>query len=405
MIKVLHTADWHIGKSLYRQPLEQEMSLFFNWLSELLIRESIDVLLISGDIFDYSNPTHQDTTRYYDFLTKMASLGIKVIITGGNHDSISMLNAPSELLKTMNIDVFGGVKTDLFDHIIPIFDNEEVVAVVAAIPFLRNKDIKGSANIDALMESIADEESAIADIYFKIVTEITLRYPGVPIIAMGHLYMRGAITSDSERDIHIGTLQGINKPSLPPQVSYYALGHIHKPQLVGNDEMCRYSGSPIFLDFSERYYTKQVLQLKIENKTIKDITSHPIPIFRNVSSHKGDFNSIQLALDTISVSDYGLKEYVDLTIEAEQLDSFETSRIVQFIESNLQTDTYIIARYKVISKTNETHFLENTYVLNELSPMNVFEKFLESKDLDSTQVSALKMCYSEILELIQASET
>lgn len=405
MLRILHTADWHIGKSLYRQPLNQEMIMFFDWLYHLIVNEQIDVLLISGDIFDYSNPAHQDTAMYYDFLTRISYLKTKVIITGGNHDSISMLNAPGALLRSMNIAVFGGLRQELEDHVVPIADaNQSVTAVIAAIPFLRNKDIKSTASIDTIMETMLDEETAIAGIYHQIVDLIEAQFPNIPIIAMGHLFMKGSITSDSERDIHIGTLQGINKSALPPQVSYYALGHIHKPQMVGQDERYRYSGSPIFLDFSERFYTKQVIQIDIDGKDLHKITTHAIPIFRNVSSHRSNFTKVKEALNQISVSQYGLKEYVDIIIEEEALDPIETSKIVTFIEDNMHTDDYVIARYKISSKSNALQNIENTFVLNELNPMSVFEKFLQDKELDTSLVSDLKMCYAEILESIQESE-
>ena len=98
-MKILHTADWHIGKILHKHPLEDELFHFFDWLIQLIQTESIDVLLVSGDVFDLANPAVKDRQMYYQFLSRLLGMEIKVIITGGNHDSVGLLNAPQTILQ------------------------------------------------------------------------------------------------------------------------------------------------------------------------------------------------------------------------------------------------------------------------------------------------------------------
>ena len=112
-MKILHTADWHIGKILHRQSLYDDISYFFDWLVQRITDEKIDLLLVSGDIFDLANPSNMDTKLYYQTLYRLSKTNVKVIITGGNHDSISLLDAPSSLLDVLDITVVGGAKDDI----------------------------------------------------------------------------------------------------------------------------------------------------------------------------------------------------------------------------------------------------------------------------------------------------
>ena len=137
-MKILHTSDWHIGKQLHKFDLSEDLDLFFEWLIAYIKNESIDVLLVSGDIFDQANPSQAAYKQYYDVLKQLINLDCKIILTGGNHDSASVLNAPAELLKAFDISVIGGSTDDIADMFIEIERKNEKL-VVAAIPFLKHR--------------------------------------------------------------------------------------------------------------------------------------------------------------------------------------------------------------------------------------------------------------------------
>ena len=107
-MRILHTADWHLGLRLYKKDLTQEHRLFFDWLINLIRERDIDVLLISGDIFDQGNPTNEARVMYFSFLRDLIKYNCKVIITGGNHDSPGVLNAPKDILEMLNVHTIGG---------------------------------------------------------------------------------------------------------------------------------------------------------------------------------------------------------------------------------------------------------------------------------------------------------
>jgi len=137
-MKLLVTADWHIGKKLHNEDLREDILMFFDWLLDTIERERIKYLLVAGDIFDNNNPSNDSVRTYYNFLIQLSQLDCKAIIIAGNHDSPSFIDAPKELLAGLNITVLGlfpGIQ-DVEQIFIPICNEEkEMVAVVASYPF------------------------------------------------------------------------------------------------------------------------------------------------------------------------------------------------------------------------------------------------------------------------------
>ena len=140
-MKFLHTSDWHIGRTLYGRKRYDEFKAFLEWVSDTIVKEHVDVLLVAGDIFDTSTPSNKAQQLYYEFLCKVANSCCRhVVIIGGNHDSPSFLNAPQALLKALHVHVVGAMSQNLEDEIIVLGDLPE--AVICAVPYLRDKDIR-----------------------------------------------------------------------------------------------------------------------------------------------------------------------------------------------------------------------------------------------------------------------
>ncbi|MBK8721685.1 MAG: exonuclease SbcCD subunit D C-terminal domain-containing protein [Saprospiraceae bacterium] len=402
-MKILHTADWHIGKMLYKYDLNEDLKLFFDWLIDYVTTENIDLLLVAGDIFDLANPSNRDIRFYYEVLYRLNQSKTKVIITGGNHDSISMLDAPKNILNSFQIQVVGGVPDQIEEEIIPIYDAEnQLQCVVLAVPFLRDKDLRKSVSADIDQNKAAIEKAAIKAHYDQLV-EISLSKYGAdtPIIAMGHLFMQGAETSDSERDIHIGNLGGISSDIIHSRIDYMALGHIHKPQRIGKSDKIRYSGSPIFLDFSERNYEKQVIEIKIEQQKIIDIQSIKVPKNRELVKFSGDFKKIEQQL-----MHYQPENRLTALVELEIVeDQFDPSII------NLQnelTEAAPFGNYKIIktrlsfkNKLENIELLANHEHIMNFSPKEVFQKRLDAEIIDATLRQELMEAYHILLEEMQ----
>lgn len=136
-MKILHTADWHLGKKLHKHELSKDHQLFLDWLINLIQEQNIDLLLISGDVFDLANPPIEARAMYYWFLRQMIQLKCKIIITGGNHDSAQMLDAPKDILNLLDITVVGGAINPIENEVI-VLEN----LVVCAVPYLRDADLR-----------------------------------------------------------------------------------------------------------------------------------------------------------------------------------------------------------------------------------------------------------------------
>ena len=398
MIKILHTADWHLGKMLYKYALNEDIILFFDWLEAYIITEKIDVLLVSGDIFDLANPASRDIKLYYNFLHRLTLTGVKTIITGGNHDSVSLLNAPATLLTSLNISVIGGVPEDFYNQLIPIENKKkETVAVVLAVPFLRDHELRASVAADQIEDKMDVIPLAIRRHYDLLVVDARHRYGQVPLIAMGHLFMRGALTSESEREIHVGNLMGIDSQCIPEQISYTALGHIHKPQKVDKNEFIRYSGSPIYLDFSESMYEKMVVRVELSENRVE---AHPVPIpkFRELLRLKGKLDEITTQLNQYK-NPYPLKTLV----EAEVIDKAFDATIIREAQSleSIQSEVYQVIKTRISfldqrqgndSRTEMDDHIEN------LDPWQIFDIRMETEQMEAQSREALKIAYLHILE-------
>lgn len=403
-MKILHTADWHIGKILHRQSLYDDISYFFDWLVQRITDEKIDLLLVSGDIFDLANPSNMDTKLYYQTLYRLSKTNVKVIITGGNHDSISLLDAPSSLLDVLDITVVGGAKDDIHHEIIPITGNHGAVeCIVLAVPFLRDKDLRQSMQASEMADKSSFISEAIKQHYDKLV-EMTVEKFGhsAPIIAMGHLYMQGSITSDSEREIHIGNLEGLDSKIIHPEIDYMALGHIHKPQKIGNKNNFRYSGSPVFLDFSERDYDKMVIEIEIEANEIKSITSVAIPKSREILKFTGDLTSVKNMLMEYQ-NKYPLTAFIEIEIQENEFDVLKIQAMEDMIDSIKSEEFKILKNRIFFDQTPDSMkvTLNESRTIQELTPMDIFRQKLSENNLNELEMKELTEIYVSLIEEIQ----
>ncbi|HLR83000.1 MAG TPA: exonuclease SbcCD subunit D C-terminal domain-containing protein [Paenalcaligenes sp.] len=271
-LTVLHTSDWHLGRLLYGRSRDSEFESFLQWLLETIRRRQVDVLLVAGDVFDSSTPTHQAQTLYYRFLSAVSLTACQhVVIIGGNHDSPTLLNAPQELLKALHVHVIGQALRPE-DEVLVLYDADQCPQlIVAAVPYLRERDVRQVHSGESLEEKAAGYVHGVEQYYTEIAEQALACQQElekkVPIIAMGHLFTAGGYTQsdDGVRDVIVGGLGHI-RPQLFDQVfDYVALGHLHVPQRVGQRDWVRYSGSPLPMGFGEAQQQKSVCLIQIKN--------------------------------------------------------------------------------------------------------------------------------------------
>lgn len=387
-MRILHTSDWHIGHRLHDNDRYEEHQHFLNWLLHTVEKNSIDVLIVAGDIFDTANPTHLALAQYYDFLRNLIQTCCKnIIIIGGNHDSHGTLNAPKEILKYFNIHVIGKAHENLADEVIIIRDSQQKIqTVVCAVPFLRDKDIRQAV----IGESYTDIEQRLKEGIirrYRNLADCTQAYnqQPFPIIATGHLYAADGSFADekdrSEKDIHIGNLGQISAEQFPKEFDYIALGHLHRPQKVNKREHIRYAGSPIPLSFSEISDQKVVLMLDFEGKNINGIEQIPVPGWRKLVRFKGNLDQVINQITSFDDSSEKLKVWAEVKIELDQYEPYIAQKINDLVKHRNLAILKTQAVYTFLHQSLDEQ-LTNGQALHELQPEEVFRKKCESDKFD-----------------------
>lgn len=407
-MKILHTADWHIGKVLHKHSLVDEMELFLDWLVDTIDLERIDVLVVSGDIFDIANPSVKDRGVYYRFLSRLIGKNLNVIITGGNHDSVGLIDAPQEIFKHLNISVVGGAKPDLKDEMIEVKGKEDnIKLVVLAVPFLRDRDLR-NLNTDATFENRTQAiKAGIEDHYAKLATYCDELYPGVPALAMGHLYARGVSISESERDIHIGNAAAVESDIFSERFGYVALGHIHRPQIIGGNPMIRYSGSPIPLSFSEKEDHKCVLIVELNDQAFMPPQVVLVPKNRELRKMSGTLDQVKTKLEKYK-PEFKLKSFVEIEIVEEDFSAAILSEVEILISEYATSEHFTILKSKTNFKNgakDTSDLFQRGESIEDLKPMDVFDKLLETESLSEDKRSLISQAFIELLESLHHTDS
>ncbi len=403
MIKILHTSDLHIGKRLYQAELHEEQGLFFQWLIDFIRGNKVDVLLVSGDVFDVANPSSESRRIYFELLRELMICKCKVIVTGGNHDSPSVLEAPRELLKHLDIFVTGSLPDDFSQMLVPIKDREgQVQVVVACVPFLRDADLRQYNREEGYEDRAEAVRKGIASVFHQTADICKERFPGIPAIAMGHLYVQGGVVSESERDIQIGNQAGLETRYLPGYFDYYALGHLHKPQEPG--EAFVYSGSPVQLSFSEHGNKNRVMLITAENGTLKT-QSHPVPLNRNLLRMEGSVERLREKLTAYTPNGGMLKDFIELIAVEENHDPSKLLELETIIE-NFKHENAIILKYRIRfanGPLGTAALYDETQSIAEMKPADVFAKRLDKEELEDNTRKMLLDAFMQILEDVELS--
>ncbi len=401
-MKILHTADWHIGRTLYGKKRYDETSAFLDWLVNTIRDHRVDVLLVAGDVFDTTTPSNRAQALYYETLPRVAEAGCRhVVVTAGNHDSPSFLTAPRDLLKALNVHVVGSASTDPADEVIVLSDTAgHAELIVCAVPYLRDRDIRvveaGERIEDKEHKLLAGirEHYALVGAYAEQVRERLAR--PVPVVGMGHLFTAGGqtVTGDGVRELYVGSLAHVTSSVFPACFSYTALGHLHVPQTVGGSDVIRYSGSPIPMGFGEAGQTKTVCLIEYEPDAGTDEAASPtvhsvnIPVFQAIAEITGDWKHISQRIDEYRRQ--GTAVWLEITYEGTEITGDLRDRLEQAIagtrlEILRVRNTRITDR--VLGAMREDEHLE------ELDLYDVFERCMAVHGVPEDQQVELRSVY------------
>ncbi len=396
-MKILHTSDWHLGRTLYsKKERQNEHSAFLNWLLATIKENAIDVLLIAGDVFDTASPSSSSQKMYYDFLVQVRNSECKnVVVVGGNHDSPSFLNAPRDILAALNVSVIGNATENIEDEIISIEDGaKNPVMIVCAVPFLRERDISRFAE----KENYADRSKRINESikkHYETIAKLAEKRKkdskkNLPIVAMGHLSVVGGKRNEDDgvRETYIGNVEAISSDIFPETFDYVALGHYHIPSVIKNH--IRYCGSPIPMGFGEAGQKKCVYIIDFKDE--KTIETIEIPNFQRLESIVGDKEFIAERLTELRKENISV--WVEIIYKGEAIFPDFSAWI------NEQTANTNIEVLKLQNRQYLNNVLTTDDTINSLEELNVFDVFdtlLAKSTHPEAQKNELKATYKEVV--------
>jgi exonuclease SbcD len=293
-VRILHTADWHLGCQLEGRPRLPEQAEVLDEICELADAESADMLLLAGDVFDSPNPPAAAEDLFYATLERLGAGGRRaVVVISGNHDSAERISAPHPLARRHGVALLG--LPGQTPAAPPPADGRRVAwpaagpgwlevsvpgcphsAVVAALPYPTEARLN-----EALGDTLDEEElrSAYSDRVARLLAEAAARFRRDTVnLVVSHLFVAGGEESGSERPIQLGGAYTVDPSAFPPSAQYVALGHLHRPQAVGAPVPVRYAGSPLAYSFGEAGQAKCVYLVDLVPGGAPEV--RPLPLRR-----------------------------------------------------------------------------------------------------------------------------
>ena len=265
-MKLLHIADLHLGKRVCEYPMMEDQRHILREIADVVRDQGVQALLIAGDVYDRPVPPQEATELLSDFLCEIAALNVPVFMIAGNHDSAARLSFCAGLLQKQGVYVTGVNEGEVLSVLLP--DTDPAVAV-HMISYARPAALR-----PFLGETVASAEDAMRAQLARIDRNAARKN-----ILLAHAFVQGGEASDSEESI-VGTVENVST-SVFEGFDYVALGHLHRPQTVG--EGIRYAGSPLAYSFSEIGAAKSVTLVDITDEVrITPISLHPLHEMREV---------------------------------------------------------------------------------------------------------------------------
>ena len=405
-MKILHTSDWHLGRSLYGRQRYDEFEAFLDWLSETIWRNEVSTLLVSGDIFDNSTPSTRAQELYYRFLGQTIRSSCRhIVIIAGNHDSPAFLDAPQQLLKALDIHVIGHGNHAPEEEVLVLHDeyrNPELI--VCAVPYLRDRDIRTS---EAGESADRKEEKLLEGIrtHYANVTALAEQKRqelggDIPVVAMGHLFTAGGQTIDGDgvRELYVGSLAHVTAGIFPDNLDYVALGHLHVPQTVNHTDTIRYSGSPLPMGFGEARQQKSVCLVEFQG-TVPTVRPLGVPVFQRLESIHGDMDTIMARIRELAAEDENI--WLEVIYKGAEIIGDLRERLESAVEGT-RLDIIRVRDQRIIDRVLERTQPEET--LHDMDVYEVFSRCLDAHDIPEEQRPELTATYREAVFSLENDE-
>ena len=405
-MRILHSSDWHLGQHFIGKSRADEHKALFGWLKQQIELHQVDALIVAGDIFDTATPASYARELYHQLIVDLQPTGCQLVMLGGNHDSVAVLQESKELLACLHTQVVPGWLGAAASHLLVLKNKAgEPGAILAALPFLRSRDLLQSQSGQQASDKQQQLQYAIADCYQQCFSQaVALRSElalELPLLATGHLTTVGASSSESVREIYIGSLEAFPASAFP-DFDYIALGHIHQPQLVAGKEHIRYSGSPVPLSFDEAKQQKSMVLLDFSSAEAK-IELLPIPCFQPLLSLKCSLTELHTLLQQpLAALQPGQKLWLELLLTGSDgyLSDLQ-SQVQQHLEA-LPVELLKLrrARQAAVGVLQ----VDQQESLHEMTPDLVLQRRLATEELTDSEQAEFQQMLQQVLTQLQQPE-
>jgi exonuclease SbcD len=276
-MRLLHTSDWHIGRSLHGTDLLAEQEAVLSGLAEVVAGQSVDVVVVAGDVYDRAVPSADATGVLDRVLMRLRTAGAAVVLTPGNHDSARRLAFGAGLMARSGVHV--RAVTPALDEPVLLSDEHGDVAVYG-LPYLEPE----VARHELGLAEGRSHEAVLATAMDRVRADLFLR-PGARSVVLAHAFVGGGVPSDSEREISVGGVDLV-PAAVFDGVDYVALGHLHRPQTL--TDRVRYSGSPLAYSFGEAGQAKQVWLVDLDAGGLAAVHPVALPVPRQLTVLRGE---------------------------------------------------------------------------------------------------------------------
>ncbi len=308
-IRLLHTSDWHLGRTIRNRPRTDEFAAVLDELVRIAVDERVDGVLVAGDLYDSRAPGPEADAILVETLVHLHEAGIPVVAIGGNHDSAQRLEAFAPLFAAVGATVVGNIRRPAEGGVAELRSRDgATTALIACVPFVPERRFASTA---ALFDAPESWYATYADGMGNLLDAFATAFrPDRVNVLLAHLYADGSLLGGGEREVTVGLEYAVSPARLPSTAGYLALGHIHRPQrIAGSAAPGRYSGSLLQLDFGETEQGKSVALVEAAPGTPAVVREIPLTAGRRLVDLRGSLDAVAAAGDT--VGDAWLRVFVE----------------------------------------------------------------------------------------------
>jgi len=381
-LRFLHTSDWHLGISYEGVSRRADHKLFFEWLRTTLNEESVDVLLIAGDIFDQHNPAADALELWYAFLASLEDTPVRdVVVIAGNHDSAARIEAPGSVLGRVGVHVRGRFVDEWTSKdrlLVPVALDEKghPAAVIVAVPYVHEYRLGIRTTAIDSEDLGAAFDARFSELYSELTDRAVERFGDVPLLGMGHLTCTGADPDDSPHAIHmVGGIGGMPESIFDERLSYVALGHIHRMMPVGSGRAW-YCGTPIPTNIKEAGTKRQVLLIDVEPDAPVEPKAKSVPPIRDIRVLVGPPDAVIQQFADLSWPE-PLPPLLNVELELERPDLSESVRVREAFATHFadaEERPHLVRVHQRVERPAESAGLESLDAasVRDLAPEDVF---------------------------------